>query len=1022
MSAPPSKKLKLADSKAVGVTPTTKSASAGSSLFGSILGQINAKQVQRPEVRPMPVVLLIGAAGCGKGTQAQFLVDYFKFRHVSCGDLYRKIQNSDGSRLHKELQGMQGKEEYNQRVQALHIILRKEFKNAIEDEKVAGLVIDGCRRSDQASNIHRALRAEGLSLTVSIHLEVSTEIAAARLFSRLVHPASGRMYNTITNPPREPGKDDVTGEPLEIRENDTDFHTFRIRMETWEDNADAVFNFLKGVSQVPDPIDANRVPGQIFSELSAKLYGNLKGIPISKLTYSPAVQPALPASDSPHAPRFLEFHDPLEEEEEEDEDELLMEEEGGEGGASEPRVLIAVLSDGPTVQHILHCRELIRRQAHLGKYPEEQLTFESLSSLKPEIVSATDDPRQMDLIAAHNHLVSLVVDPAVLQRTQEAAASDAPQSAEQQEDEADARRDAAQVMFIDPSVHSPVVAAAGGAETEMKDDGDNPVPPRTLQDVLPYLDRKAGLIWDTSLLRADNQMKFRAEIFLSDQIAAQSVVRVPVTSACGLKRRSLRILCVTLPPLATAIPIPVLDVQRRPVIRLCHRRTRAFRTMTDTDAKNVLQKRKRDRFGRVEERDPPGKWVSVKNNYNQQKYFLHTGSKKTLPTVLPKKWQEEGWMVAVNKTGEKLYWYNHKTRKSIWIVPEFPMSPPDVDQDLSYGFRRPMQWRSNCDLHLHSTCSDGTLTPEQLMLRAKENGVTTLALTDHDTTSGVLEAMQIGHRLGIHVIAGIEISSEDKDGSVHVLGYWSNADRVLNDKAFQDTLRDMVDQRLERAKLMISKLADLGIHIELSKVQELADGVIGRPHIAEALKAAGYVDEIEDAFRKYLRYGRPCYVESTQTLPPEQAVAMIKNLGGLAVFAHPWCYRGNVHNVVQKMVEAGLDGMEVFKYPDNMNRWKRMCATHDLVMTGGSDFHNRIKEAGIIERQPGELPLPPEHVNIFMERLERVEQEYVEKQERLRKLRSTRAHLEAIKSTVSSAAPSLDPDDVKSEPVKTEQA
>lgn len=990
MSEPAAKRPKLAEGVTAAPTKGIGGLAAlglggggGGGLIGSILGHIGPKQ-GRPDVRPLPVVLLVGAAGCGKGTQAQFLVDHLRFRHVSCGELYRKMQSADGSQLHKELQASRGKQEYDQRVKALHHILRKEFQMSVDDNSVAGLVIDGCRRSDQASNINRALRAEGLSLTLSLHLAVNTDMAAARLFCRLVHPASGRMYNTKTNPPKAPMTDDVTGEPLEIRDNDTDLHTFRIRMETWDANSEAVFNFLKGVSTMPEPIDANKVPSEVFAELSAALFGTLKrDFPLDQLTFKPGQQPRIPAPGTPNVPPLL------------DHAAELRSAANSLSSAEEPPItLIAVLAGGKTVQQIYSCRELMAKNLGLPDgEPAEQLRFAPLRRHRLR------DESQGDVLAvAHNRLAKLVLDDSM-----ESGVPLSAMTADQKEDEERANQEAVQVLLIDPQRHP----LTGPVVEEVKENEDEAAAaaaedPQQLQGLVNFVDRRAGLIMDLPLLSAEKQYFYRKALLAEDKDARGSVLRFPAAEG----RPEIRLLLLAVPSLDTGMAFPVTDTKLRPVVRLVLSKTPAFRQMTQADIDSIFKKNhRRQAQAKPDEDNVPGTWETVKNNYNGQKVFMHTGTQKVLPIVLPKQWTERGWMVAANSSKQRLYWYNIKTKQSVWITPTFPMSPPDVDQDLSYGIRRPVQWRNQCDLHLHSTCSDGTLTPEQLMRRAHENGVRVLALTDHDTTSGVMDAMQLGVQMGIRVIPGIEVSSEHKDGSVHVLGYWANADRVLHDQAFQEFLNSMVNQRLERAKLMLSKLAGEGVHIELAKVQELADGVIGRPHVAEALKNAGYVDEIEDAFRKYLRYGRPAYVESTQTLPPEAAVAMIKKLGGLAVFAHPWCYRGNVHKVLQSMIEAGLDGMEVFKYPDNVKKFSSLCQRHNLIMTGGSDFHNRIKEAGIIERQPGELPLPPEHVERFLQRLDEVEHEYQQKQKQLRKLQNTKARLEATKASVVGAAP-----------------
>ncbi|MEI6043258.1 MAG: PHP domain-containing protein [Chloroflexota bacterium] len=258
------------------------------------------------------------------------------------------------------------------------------------------------------------------------------------------------------------------------------------------------------------------------------------------------------------------------------------------------------------------------------------------------------------------------------------------------------------------------------------------------------------------------------------------------------------------------------------------------------------------------------------------------------------------------------------------------------------------------DLHLHSTASDGAQTVEDLIGLAVQVGLKTIALTDHDTTAALDQALEIGQRLGLEVIPGVELSSEE-DGEVHILGYFIQYKNV----AFQKALERFRFLRYGRTQLILEKLAALGMPLEFERVLQIAgDAAPQRPHIAEALKEKGYIQNVSDAFQLYIGNDGPAYVR-TEKVTPVEAVELVQSVGGLAVLAHP-NYVKNLEQVLPKIVEAGLTGLEVY-YGHNSDEevayYKALAVQHNLVPTGGSDWHGRDDGGQVYI---GERIVPPE--------------------------------------------------------------
>lgn len=254
------------------------------------------------------------------------------------------------------------------------------------------------------------------------------------------------------------------------------------------------------------------------------------------------------------------------------------------------------------------------------------------------------------------------------------------------------------------------------------------------------------------------------------------------------------------------------------------------------------------------------------------------------------------------------------------------------------------------DLHIHTTWSDGTKTPGEIVRLAAELGLSAISITDHDTTDGTVEAAEAGARQGVECISGIEFSVEHGGRSFHLLGYFVNPE----DDDLVRTLRVIQEAREERNHKIVGKLVALGININYQEILVLsARGQTGRPHIAQVLVAKGAVRDIDAAFRKYLRKGGSAYV-GRYVLQANEAISLISNAGGVAVLAHPGSIDNSLRKIpalIEDLVPMGLGGIEVH-YPvhtSSMRNKLTVIANHyNLVVTGGSDYHGDIRpETGL---------------------------------------------------------------------------
>ncbi|HOM73952.1 MAG TPA: PHP domain-containing protein [Fervidobacterium sp.] len=257
------------------------------------------------------------------------------------------------------------------------------------------------------------------------------------------------------------------------------------------------------------------------------------------------------------------------------------------------------------------------------------------------------------------------------------------------------------------------------------------------------------------------------------------------------------------------------------------------------------------------------------------------------------------------------------------------------------------------DFHTHTTASDGTYKPEDLVKKAKSIGIEIIALTDHDTVSGFNEIDdKFDDDPVISVIKGVEISVEYPTDSLHILGY--------NFKDFETVgkvLNELIDFRNRRNDMILKKMNDMGFAANMEEVKRIAKGkAVGRPHFARLMVEKGYVKSIDEAFQRYLKDGAPLFVEKKR-LKPKEAIELIKSAGGVAIMAHPYNILDGLpllpegspdsfEGYIIGLVKLGLDGLEVFYSTHTMaqtDELLRIAKKYDLLMTAGSDFHGDNK-------------------------------------------------------------------------------
>lgn len=285
----------------------------------------------------------------------------------------------------------------------------------------------------------------------------------------------------------------------------------------------------------------------------------------------------------------------------------------------------------------------------------------------------------------------------------------------------------------------------------------------------------------------------------------------------------------------------------------------------------------------------------------------------------------------------------------------------------------------NIDLHIHSTASDGSLSPLEILSLAKDLNLGAIAITDHDTIDGVKDAISCGIPPSLKFLTGVEISAEPPpsfpfSGSLHILGYAID----LNDTFLSQTLSVLQESRRNRNPRILELLSNLGIELTLDELRnEAGDCQLGRPHIAQLMVAKGFVKSVNEAFKKYLGNDKPAYVDKYR-IDCARAIQIITNAGGIPVLAHPYLIPMKNEKMLEALIvtlkEMGLKGIESY-YPEHppglIARYNEMADRYNLLTTGGTDFHGSIKPEIKMGSGKGDLYIPYQLYKNLISSLER---------------------------------------------------
>lgn len=253
------------------------------------------------------------------------------------------------------------------------------------------------------------------------------------------------------------------------------------------------------------------------------------------------------------------------------------------------------------------------------------------------------------------------------------------------------------------------------------------------------------------------------------------------------------------------------------------------------------------------------------------------------------------------------------------------------------------------DLHVHTTASDGEFEPRAVVRRAKDKGVTTIAIADHDTVEGLEEAIEEGNKIGIEVIPAIELNAKVEKGKMHILGYYIN----YNDTNFAKKTELLKKDRENRNIKFIKEFNRQNVNITLEQVKKYGMGnVIGKPHFAKALLENGYINDIKEAYSKFFNVS-PLKEIERKLITPKEAIELIKSAGGIAVIAHPITLKLNEEELDKKIKELksyGLSGMECYNNihtQEDVVKLKEIAKANGMIITAGSDFHGPINTPGV---------------------------------------------------------------------------
>lgn len=244
------------------------------------------------------------------------------------------------------------------------------------------------------------------------------------------------------------------------------------------------------------------------------------------------------------------------------------------------------------------------------------------------------------------------------------------------------------------------------------------------------------------------------------------------------------------------------------------------------------------------------------------------------------------------------------------------------------------------DLHIHTNCSDGVYSPQEVVVRAKKAGLDVISITDHDNLAGIEAATEYGREMDVEVIPGVEISTEIDDKEIHLLGYFID----IRHEEFQKYLSFFRQERYNRAVRIVKKLNKLGIDLSIENVLKISkDSAVGRPHIAHALIEAGYISNFYEAFDKYIGNNCPAF-ERKIHVSPQSALKLISDAGGLSFIAHPGYIS---EKILMSLIKSGIDGIEVIHPSHNSSQikfYRGIVNEYCLLASGGSDFHGGRRE------------------------------------------------------------------------------
>lgn len=240
------------------------------------------------------------------------------------------------------------------------------------------------------------------------------------------------------------------------------------------------------------------------------------------------------------------------------------------------------------------------------------------------------------------------------------------------------------------------------------------------------------------------------------------------------------------------------------------------------------------------------------------------------------------------------------------------------------------------DLHVHTFYSDSTFSPEEVVSRAKDKGLSAIAICDHDSIDGIEPCQKAGAVLDVEIIPSVELTVEKQDAEIHILGYFLD----WKEDWFQKKLKELQNFRIERIHKMVGKLNEANVKISADDVFKLAGkGSVGRLHLAQAMLKTGGVRSLKEAFDKYIGFLKPCYVSNIR-FSPQEAIDIILRVGGVPVLAHPGVFGKDEY--IPELIEYGLKGIEVYHTDHKasvVRRYEELAERHGLLMTGGSDCH-----------------------------------------------------------------------------------